>query len=93
MSEANHDENVVKALFGAAYYENLLDHTNIGLLVEGGLGNASTFGNYRVDTTNACLSYFANAVTGDNLDTVSVEVCDNDLNICHTINYIASIVA
>ena len=61
------------------------------MLQNGGTGNASTFGNYTVDTDNGCINYFANGIAGENVDTIMVVICDNQLNLCHTINYIATV--
>jgi len=61
------------------------------MLQDGGTGNASTFGNYMVNVINGCISYAANAIPGESADTIMVVVCDNQLNLCHTINYIATI--
>jgi len=61
------------------------------MLENGGTGNASTFGNWTVNITDGSITYFANSIPGEGVDTIAVVVCDNQLNLCHTITYIASI--
>ena len=61
------------------------------MLQNGGISNASIYGNYTVNTENGCINYFANTMAGENIDTIVVIVCDNVSSNCHTITYVATI--
>jgi gliding motility-associated-like protein len=54
-------------------------------------GSSDVFGNYQIDPVSACLSFFANQYTGNNVDEIRVGVIDTLNNRCHQITYYPSI--
>lgn len=54
-------------------------------------GTSDVFGDYQIDPQNACLSFFANQYTGNNVDEIRVAVMDTLNDRCHQITYYPSI--
>lgn len=55
------------------------------------IGTSDAFGHYSIDTSSACLTFWANALPGFNVDTIVVAACDTALLRCHIIRYIPSV--
>jgi gliding motility-associated-like protein len=55
-------------------------------------GASDVYGQYSINSTNGCISFFANNTTGFSVDEIRVGVFDTLLNECHIICYLPSIV-
>ncbi len=55
-------------------------------------GTSDVYGQYAINASNGCLSFFANNSTGFSVDEIRVSVCDTLLNECHIICYLPSVV-
>ena len=73
-------------------FENGTNAGNIvsASLCDGSQGGSSIFGTWSVDPVSGCLTYTANAITGVDVDTICVVVCDGDGH-CDTTIYLATI--
>lgn len=54
-------------------------------------GTSDAFGQYQIDSSSACLAFFANGVPGFNVDEIRVAVLDTLLDKCHSITYYPTI--
>ncbi|MBN8678467.1 MAG: gliding motility-associated C-terminal domain-containing protein [Chitinophagales bacterium] len=54
-------------------------------------GTSDVFGQYQIDAQSACLAFFANQYTGNNVDEIRVGVLDTLNNRCHQITYYPTI--
>ncbi len=78
-------ENACPAAIPAAY-------SNVSAaLILGNSSGASRFGTYSLATQNGCLSFTALGTSGLGVDTVEVQVCDIDLQACHIVSYVISV--
>lgn len=55
------------------------------------VGTSDAFGHYSIDSSSACLTFWANALPGYNVDTILVAACDTALLRCHIIRYVPTV--
>jgi len=60
-------------------------------LASGGASGTSRIGFFSVDATTGCLSYNANSISGADIDSVRVIICDAQLGLCHEVVYVISV--